>query len=217
MLRQSSTTVCVIVAACFGLAASGVIGWLGATGLPNGPLAQHDSCVRPQPGSEISEPQELRSHDGVLELDLAIDDQKLPDGTTRYCYVSSDGKLSPTLRLKPGDQLVIRLKNDLVDYAAAKPELDPSGAQAPGSAPICTAKKDADPCSSGAMTPVSTNLHFHGFTAPPVIAAVINAIAPPTTGCARGLRLHTVSGLLCSRKRVSSRRSIAHSRSWCRP
>ena len=172
MLRQSSTTVCVIVAACLGLAASGVIGWLGATSLPNGPLAQHeaqhDSCVRPEPGSEISEPQELRSRDGVLELDLAIDDQKLPDGTTRYCYVTSDGKLSPTLRLKPGDQLVIRLKNDLVDYAAAKPEFDPSGAQAPGSAPICTAKKAADPCSNGAMTAVSTNLHFHGFTAPPV-------------------------------------------------
>jgi hypothetical protein len=87
VLRQSSTTVCVIVAAGLGLAASGVIGWLGATGLPNGRQAQHDACVRPQPGSEISEPQELRSHDGVLELDLAIDDQKLPDGTTRYCRV----------------------------------------------------------------------------------------------------------------------------------
>ena len=172
MLRQSSTTVCVVVAACLGFAASGIIGWLGATSLPDGPLAQHDtqhdSCVRPEPGSEISEPQELRSHDGVLEVDLAIDDQKLPDGTTRYCYLTSDGKLSPTLRLRPGDQLVIRLKNDLIDYAAATPELDPSRAQSPGSAPICTAKKAADPCSSGAMTPVSTNLHFHGLTAPPV-------------------------------------------------
>ena len=164
--RQSSTTVCVIAAACLGLAASGIISWLGATGLPNGP--QHDACARPEPGSEIAEPQELRSHDGVLELDLAIHDQKLPDGTTRYCYVSADGKQSPTLRLKPGDQLVIRLKNDLVDYAAATPEADPSRAQALASAPICSAKKTTDACSSGAMTAVSTNLHFHGFTAPPV-------------------------------------------------
>jgi FtsP/CotA-like multicopper oxidase with cupredoxin domain len=168
VLRKSSTTVCVVAAVCLGFAASGIISWLGATGLPSG-LAQRDACVRPEPGSEISEPQELRSRDGVLELDLAIHDQKLPDGTTRYCYVTSDGKLSPTLRLKPGDQLVIRLKNDLVDYTAAKPEVDPSGAQALGSAPICTTKKtDVNPCSSGAMTPVSTNLHFHGFTAPPV-------------------------------------------------
>jgi hypothetical protein len=91
VLPQSSTTVCVAAAACLGLAASGVIGWLGATGLPNGLQAQHDTqhdaCVRPQPGSEISEPRELRSYDGVLELDLAIDDQKLPDGATRYCRV----------------------------------------------------------------------------------------------------------------------------------
>jgi FtsP/CotA-like multicopper oxidase with cupredoxin domain len=168
LLRQSSTTICVITAACLGLVASGIIGWLGATSLPNGPQLQHDACVRPQPGSEISEPEELRSHDGVLELDLAVHDQRLPDGSTRYCYVTSNGKLSPTLRLQPGDQLVIRLTNDLVDYAAATPDVDPSRARALASAPICTAKKAADPCSSGAMTPVSTNLHFHGFTAPPV-------------------------------------------------
>jgi FtsP/CotA-like multicopper oxidase with cupredoxin domain len=168
VLRQSSTTLCVIAAVCLGLSASGIIGWLGATGLPNGPQPQYDACVRPEPGSKISEPQELRSRDGALELDLAIHDQKLPDGTTRYCYVTSDGNLSPTLRIKPGDQLVIRLKNDLVDYAAATPEFDPSRAQALASAPICTAKKAVDACSSGAMTPVSTNLHFHGFTAPPV-------------------------------------------------
>ena len=169
VIRHSSTTISIIAAACVGLAVSGIIGWLGATGLPNGSQAQYDACTRPEPGSEISEPEELRSHNGVLELDLAIHDQKLPDGTTRYCYVTSDGKLSPTLRLKPGDQLVIRLKNDLVDYAGATPEVDPPSARALASAPICTAKKkDADPCSSGAMTPVSTNLHFHGFTAPPV-------------------------------------------------
>jgi FtsP/CotA-like multicopper oxidase with cupredoxin domain len=166
--RQSSTTAGVIAAVCLGFAASGVIGWLGATGLPNESRTQYDACVRPEPGSEISEPPELRSHNGVLELDLAIHDQKLPDGTTRYCYVTSGGKLSPTLRLQPGDQLVIRLKNDLVDYAATTPDVDPSRTQALASAPICTAKKAADPCSSGAMTAVSTNLHFHGFTAPPV-------------------------------------------------
>ena len=35
-------------------------------------------------------------------------------------------------------------------------------------APICTAQTSANPCESGAMTPVSTNLHFHGLTVPPV-------------------------------------------------
>src|ERR1700739_1024969 len=76
VLRRSSTTASVTAAACLGLAASGIISWLGATGLPNGPQTQHDACARPEPGSEIPEPQELRSHDGVLELELPLHAQK---------------------------------------------------------------------------------------------------------------------------------------------
>lgn len=143
---------------------SGMTAWLGAASLPEGPQTQRDVCERPEPGSAIAEPEEVRSHDGVLEIDLSEHDQKLPDGTTRYCYLTSDGKPSPTLRLKPGDLLLIHFKNDLVDYSAATPQIDRVLAHAP----ICRAKKNPDPCSSGAMTPVSTNLHFHGLTAPPV-------------------------------------------------
>ena len=123
-----------------------------------------DACARPSPASALEEPQELRSRDGVLEIDLAIHGQKLPDGTTRYCYLTSDGKPSPTLRLKPGDLLVIHFKNDLVDVTAPTPDID----RALAAAPICTTAKTSDPCASGAMTPVSTNLHFHGLSAPPV-------------------------------------------------
>jgi FtsP/CotA-like multicopper oxidase with cupredoxin domain len=143
---------------------SGATAWLGAAILPEAPPPQRDVCERPEPGSAIAEPQEVRSHDGVLELDLSEHDQKLSDGTIRYCYQTSDGKPSPTLRLNPGDLLVIHFKNDLVDFSAAAPEIDRMLADAP----ICRPKKNADPCSSGAMTPVSTNLHFHGLTAPPV-------------------------------------------------
>ncbi|MHC2251779.1 FtsP/CotA-like multicopper oxidase with cupredoxin domain [Bradyrhizobium embrapense] len=138
--------------------------WLGATGLQDAPRAQQDVCARPEPGSAIEEAAELRSRDGVLETDLSIHDQKLPDGTSRYCYRTSDGKPSPTLRLKPGDQLVIHFKNDLVDLDTATPAIDRPLA----GAPICTTRKQADVCASGAMTPISTNLHFHGLTVPPV-------------------------------------------------
>jgi FtsP/CotA-like multicopper oxidase with cupredoxin domain len=138
--------------------------WLGATVLTDVPPLQQDICARPEPGSAIVEPAELRSHDGVLETDLSVHDEKLPDGTSRYCYLTSDGKPSPTLRVKPGDQLVIHFKNDLVDLDTTTPAIDRPLA----GAPICTAKKQADPCESGAMTPVSTNLHFHGLTVPPV-------------------------------------------------
>ncbi|WP_456655291.1 hypothetical protein [Bradyrhizobium sp. JR3.5] len=58
--------------------------WLGATGLPESPRTQQDICARPEPGSAIEEPAELRSRDGVLETDLSIHDQKLPDGTSRF-------------------------------------------------------------------------------------------------------------------------------------
>ncbi|MCC8974533.1 multicopper oxidase domain-containing protein, partial [Bradyrhizobium sp. Cham227] len=138
--------------------------WLGATGLQDAPRTQQDVCARPEPGSAIAEPAELRSRDGVLETGLTIHDQKLPDGTSRYCYLTPDGKPSPTLRVRPGDQLVIHFKNDLVDLDTATPAIDRPLA----GAPICTAKKPADICESGAMTPVSTNLHFHGLTVPPV-------------------------------------------------
>jgi FtsP/CotA-like multicopper oxidase with cupredoxin domain len=153
----------VIAAACLGLAGSTVIAWIGATTSRAAPPSQQDACVRPEPASTIAEPAELRSHDGVLETDLSIRDQKLPDGTTRYCYLTADGKPSPTLRVKPGDELVIHFKNDL-DIDTATPAIAPAMA----GAPICTAKKSANPCESGAMTPLSTNLHFHGLTVPPV-------------------------------------------------
>ena len=155
----------------------GLTAWLGATALQaqTSPLqAQQDVCVRPEPGSAVAEPAELRSHDGVLETDLRIVDSRLPNGTSRYCYLTPDGKPSPTLRVKPGDQLVIHFKNDLVDLDAATPGTATRDTttsaidRALAGAPICTAKKSADPCESGAMTPVSTNLHFHGLTVPPV-------------------------------------------------
>jgi FtsP/CotA-like multicopper oxidase with cupredoxin domain len=138
--------------------------WLSATSLPDGQGAQQEVCARPEPGSALGEPQDVRSRDGVLEIELAIRDQKLPNGTTRYCYLTPDGKASPTLRLKPGDLLIIHFKNDLVDFASTAPDID----RALATAPICTSKKNPDPCNSGAMTPVSTNLHFHGLTVPPV-------------------------------------------------
>ncbi|WP_210191169.1 multicopper oxidase family protein [Bradyrhizobium mercantei] len=164
MARRLSTACCVIAAACLGLAASGATAWLAAAGVQDAPRAQQNVCARPEPGSAIAEPGELRSRDGVLETDLSIHDEKLSDGTSRYCYLTPDGKPSPTLRLKPGDQLVIHFKNDLVDLDTATPAID----KPLDGAPICTTRPKVDVCASGAMTPVSTNLHFHGLTVPPV-------------------------------------------------
>jgi FtsP/CotA-like multicopper oxidase with cupredoxin domain len=142
----------------------------------SGPAAEHgassDPCRRPDPGSAVLQPHDLRSHDGVLRVDLTIHDAKEPDGSRRYCYLMEDGTPSPTLRLNPGDLLILRLKNALTDVeppvVAMKGASGEAMAMCPLPASLSTARKPADPCASGAMTSTSANLHFHGLTVPPV-------------------------------------------------
>ena len=69
-------------------------------------------------------------------------------GLVRYCYVSDEGEQSPTLHVKPGDRLLIHLKNDL---AAESKE---------------AARINA--CDSSLMNPDATNIHFHGTNTAPV-------------------------------------------------
>ena len=119
-----------------------------------------DSCPRPQPGSTVEEPADLRSKNGVLELTLTATDSRQPDGTTRYCYTDAEGRQSPNLRVSPGDEVIIHLKNELKDLQTAK-----DGSPHVHSAGRGGGSKDA--CTSGIMSGVSTNLHFHGLTIPP--------------------------------------------------
>src|ERR1700678_4738435 len=114
-----------------------------------------DACPRPTIGSMVPEPEDLRSRDGVLTVNLTVRNQKQEDGSTRYCYIYGDGIESPNLRLKPGDLLVLKLKNDLIDpdQAVAAPGDHHHAKSGPTS--------ESDPCTSGAMNRTSTNLHFH--------------------------------------------------------
>jgi FtsP/CotA-like multicopper oxidase with cupredoxin domain len=121
----------------------------------------------------VPEPRNLRSRNGVLELDLTIHDFKEKDGSVRYCYLLPDGTQSPTLRLHPGDLLILRLTNRLVDFDTAVAGANAVGGSSkpgPGAAAMTMDMKPAatDPCSRGTMSPVATNLHFHGLTIPPV-------------------------------------------------
>jgi hypothetical protein len=75
--------------------------------------AQGNACIRPAPGSSVPEPQDLRSQNGVLKVDLTIHNSTEADGSTRYCYMDGNGNQAPNLRLKPGDLLILNLKNDL--------------------------------------------------------------------------------------------------------
>jgi FtsP/CotA-like multicopper oxidase with cupredoxin domain len=121
-----------------------------------------NECARPPEGAVVPDPADLRSKNGVLNVELTIRNVAEPDGTVRYCYVDAVGDESPTLRLKPGDLLILHLKNELRKLnsktvtAASAEHMHGMGEQ-----------KTA-PCDSGMMTAVSTNLHFHGLTVPPV-------------------------------------------------
>ena len=97
----------------------------------------------------------------MLQVDLTIRNYSEAGGSVRYCYMDGNGNQSPNLRLKPGDLLVLHLKNDLTIP-------DPAGDQANHLHAHMHAEKNGDPCMSGGMTAKSTNLHFHGLTIPPV-------------------------------------------------
>jgi FtsP/CotA-like multicopper oxidase with cupredoxin domain len=116
-------------------------------------------CPRPAPGSAVPEPEDLHSQNGVLRVELMMRNDAGPDGQMRYCYIAADGSQSPNLRLRPGELLILRLKNELTDSAEQ------------GSARQHThssANSNSDPCVRGEMSAVATNLHFHGMAIPPV-------------------------------------------------
>jgi len=129
--------------------------------------AQAASCERPEPGSLVGEPRDLRSVDGVLKVELRLRNARQPDGTTRFCYLTPDGAQSPTLRVHPGDLVVLGLKNELQPGEAA------AASAPPMAMPSMTQSRDrhdgrGSPCDSGQMSELSTNVHFHGMTMPPV-------------------------------------------------
>ena len=145
------------------------------------PISTIDLCPRPDPGSALPEPEDLHSHNGVLQLDLTIQNYLQKDGTTRYCYQSAHGSEAPTLRLHPGDELILHLKNNLAENQIDRLDLEQLTKKT-----ICSAKpkKPINPCDADGMTPTSTNLHFHGLAVPAVCHQddVLHTAIQPTDG-----------------------------------
>jgi FtsP/CotA-like multicopper oxidase with cupredoxin domain len=110
-----------------------------------------DECARPAPGASIPQPADLRSHDGELHLTLTIRSSGDGQGHLRYCYLDPEGHQAPTLRVRPGDTLYLRLLNQI----------------SPTTAPI-PSSSGSNACAGGVMSAAATNLHFHGLSLPPV-------------------------------------------------
>jgi FtsP/CotA-like multicopper oxidase with cupredoxin domain len=123
-------------------------------------------CPRPAAGSAAAEPAEVSSRNGVLEITLTADDAKQSDGRVRYCFMDPAGQESPTLRVKPGDLVIIHLKNAMTDLGPGPGPNPGNPMPEPTHAHAMTERQDL--CTSGlSMSLVSTNLHFHGMTIPP--------------------------------------------------
>jgi FtsP/CotA-like multicopper oxidase with cupredoxin domain len=133
-----------------------------------------NGCFRGAPGSVVPEPADLRSHDGQLKVELRLRSSVDSQGQARYCYVDQDGNQSPTLRVKPGDRVTLRLHNEL-----------PASAQMHGMAAHPDAMEKDCANSTAAMSASSTNLHFHGIVIPPachqddVLHTVVEPSAAP--------------------------------------
>jgi FtsP/CotA-like multicopper oxidase with cupredoxin domain len=106
-------------------------------------------CPRPSTGSSVETPGEVTASDGRLQVALSFRSQVDDLGLTRYCYIAGNGMESPTLRVHPGDQVEIDVNNELAPQGPSEH------------------RRPVNSCSSGGMSPVSTNLHFHGLAIPP--------------------------------------------------
>ncbi len=113
-------------------------------------------CPRPAAGSMVEEPPTLHSVNGTLEAELTARNAGEPDGSVRYCFTDAAGQENPTLRVRPGDTVVLKLANALRDtHPGTRTHTMPM-----------PAAPSASGCNATGMGPLSTNLHFHGLTIP---------------------------------------------------
>jgi FtsP/CotA-like multicopper oxidase with cupredoxin domain len=130
--------------------------------------AQEICPPRPEPGTLVVNPLDLYSQDGVLNVNLTLQNQFGSDGFEHYCYnYMYQGQLveAPTLRLNPGDQLVLNLTDNITapfsKFPPKKMHMDMRVPGRPGAKPT-------DDCNGGMLMGGSTNMHFHGLNVPPV-------------------------------------------------
>jgi FtsP/CotA-like multicopper oxidase with cupredoxin domain len=114
--------------------------------------AETNVCPRPSAGSTVTDPVDLHSSNGALKVELEYHTSRDEQGHLRFCFLTKDGGLSPNLRLKPGDELVLNLKND-VPASTSTQEMSGHAMHAG--------------CTSGPLNASATNLHFHGLVIAP--------------------------------------------------
>ncbi len=86
---------------------------------PRLPTRQTRSVRALLPVPRLRRRPELTSQGGVLEVTFKFLTATDSQGLVRYCYVTDTGLEAPTLRVNPGDQLIIHFQNDLPAASAS--------------------------------------------------------------------------------------------------
>ena len=135
---------------------------------PLGAAAQvSNPCPRFAAGSTVKNPPALFSQNGTLSVSLSYNSETDADGRTLYCFTTPAGTESPTLHVRPGDRLIVKVKNNLPAPTAA------SAMQMTTNA--------ATTCGATTMDASSVNIHYHGTNTSPtchqdeVIHTIINS------------------------------------------
>jgi len=129
--------------------------------------AAQSPCPRFPAGTTVTNPPALFSSDGTLTVNLAYNTATDAQGRILYCFTTPDGSEGPTLHIKPGDHLIVNVKNDLPTPAS--------------SSAMQMATNAATVCGATTMDDSSVNIHYHGTNTPPtchqdeVIHTLINS------------------------------------------
>jgi FtsP/CotA-like multicopper oxidase with cupredoxin domain len=130
-------------------------------------FAQANPCPRFVAGSNVTNPPDLYSQGGSLTVKLAYNTATDAAGRTLYCFTTPNGTESPTLHVRPGDNLTVNVTNKL-------PAPTPAGA-------MQMSTNAALVCGAAMMNSSSVNIHYHGTNVSPtchsdeVIHTLINS------------------------------------------
>jgi len=146
MLHSSNRVVSAVIPLALGVLLTAIPGF-----------AQSSVCPRFPVGSTITQPHDIFSQNGLLQVDFLYDTAVDQSGNTRFCFKTASGYESPTLHVNPGDRLQISLKNNT-----------PAGTpMAMGTMPGM-AISPTNTCGAATMNSSSVNIHYHGTNTPPV-------------------------------------------------
>ena len=123
-------------------------------------LALGQCPARPNSGTVVQDALSLESQNGTLSAELTMGYSVDTYGYSHYCYkypTATGAVESPTLRLNPGDELLLGIKDDITSSTADSMSGMDMSAPAGG---VCG--------DGGTATVQSTNVHFHGLNVPPI-------------------------------------------------